>query len=450
MERSSRQGPAWLFASLLAIGAIADAALLLWYVREAWFSSLPITEFLLKTWDAVSLWTGRLLTAGGVLVSVAVFIARKRWPAQQTWQQQFAAAWLAVTDRLDRRPVAISVLTVQAGLAGILVYALLADVPRYLPPPSAILLIPERGEVLASTEESRKAGKLLRLDATTGKQALGVIDVGGSPDVMLYGRKSRNLYVLDVMHATVTVLKPDYSIKDVLASSGKVATSMAITPDERKLYISNQQPSPNATITVVDLTSKQATAHSIRGLNCPMGLAMVPNGSRLYVASQCGAGHDPVFVIDTASDRIEKVIPDFAVGGVEIAAAGKRPWIYVARGGFQRRTSGAIVDERAQVSVIDDAAVEPVPQRTIPLAATAMTTSPDGRYLFFGQTDGIGIVDAETGTQTRIDLGSRPGAISVGSQDGQNLALYAWLPEERRIFFTGLAGLLPQAPAKRP
>ena len=448
MERRSRQAPTWLFASLLAIGAIADVALFLLYVRQTWFSSLPITEFLLKTWDGVSLWTGRLVTAGGVLGSIVVFIARSRWPRQQTWQHRFAAAWLVVTDRLNRRPVAASALAVQIGAAGILLYMLLAEVPQYLPPPSAILLIPERGEVLVSTEESRKAGKLLRFDATTGKQQLGVIDVGGSPDLMLYGRRSRNVYVLDVMAATVTVLKPDYNVKERLPSTGKVATSMAITPDERKLYISNQQPSPNATITVVDLKSKQATAHSIRGLNCPMGLAMVPDGSRLYVASQCGAGRDPVFVIDTGNDRIEKAMPDFAVGGVDIAAAGKRPWIYVARGGFPRRTSaGTVVDERAQVSVIDGVTEERIAQKTIPLAATAMTTSPDGRYLFFAHADGIEIVDAETGSQARIDLGSAPSAISVNSQDGASLTLYAWIPEEHRIFFTGLAGLLPQAPA---
>src|SRR5207245_344955 len=167
-------------------------------------------------------------------------------------------------------------------------------------------------------------GKIVRVTTKTGMDLLDVIDVGGTPDRMLVGPRSHRVYVLDTQNAKVTVVNPDHSVREVISSHGKISTAIALTPDERKLYISNQQPSPDATIEVVDLTKQPHPWHSIHGFNCPMGLGILPDGSKLYVATQCGSGHDPVVVVDTRTDKIVRTIQDFVIGS-EVVVAGKSP-----------------------------------------------------------------------------------------------------------------------------
>ena len=64
-------------------------------------------------------------------------------------------------------------------------------------------------------------------------------------------------------------------------------------------------------------------------VNCPEGMTITPDGDRIYLASQCGSGNDPVFVIDTSTEDVT-AIPGFPVGH-NVAVAPARQKVYVSR-----------------------------------------------------------------------------------------------------------------------
>ena len=367
-------------APSIALLAAVDLILTLAVIHREWFSSLKWGAFLWVAWDAVSLWAGRAITIAGVLVPAAVYLRKKRWPAERTWKDTFAS----LADRLPgwgaRAPVVFTAFGALLLIAAGTTYVLLTEQTRFAPSASPVLMTPNGSEVYVITPASQQVGKILRIDATTGKDTLGVIDVGGTPYGMLAGPRSGHVYVLDLQRALVTVLDSNRKTVAVIPSLGKVSTSIALTPDERKLYISNQQPSPQATVTVVDLAQKGHPVAFDRRIQLPMGLGMLPDGSKLYVASQCGGGHDPVFVVDTASDKIVKSLPDFATGS-EIAVAGKDLRVYVSRSAYAwRDPAGNVMAEGPRISAIDPARDESVTAETIKGGGSALTVSPDGQY----------------------------------------------------------------------
>lgn len=430
---------------LVATLAVVDLVLLLGVVHREWFSSLLLSDFLWIVWDAISLWAGRTITIAGVLIPILFYLFKKRWPMEQTWKETVAYL-LGKCSVLFVRPSAIfSIFGVLLVSAAVLTYVLFTIHPQFAATPSSVLITPDGSELYVITQKSHETGKIVRYDSTTGKEKLGVIDVGGTPDRMLAGPRSGYVYVLDVQNARVTVINSNHSIREVISSTGKFATSIALTPDERKLYISNQQPSPHSIITVVDLTKKEHPSHSIDGFNCPMGISIMPDGSKLYVASQCGGGHDPIFVVNTRTDKIVRTIRGFAVGN-EVAVAGGNLRVYVSRSNFGRSDrDGNRIEEPARISVIDSARDVSVDAETINDRSMALTVSPDGKYLFYSTNISIEILNTETKKRSSIDLGSGATGITVNRPDrnSASLVLYAWLPDQNRIFFTGLDGLLP-------
>jgi DNA-binding beta-propeller fold protein YncE len=430
---------------LVATLAVVDLVLLLGVVHRECFSSMLLSDFLWIVWDAVSLWAGRIITIAGVLIPILFYLFKKRWPMERTWKETVAYL-LGKCSVLFVRPSAIftasGILLVSAA---VLTYVLFTIHPQFAAAPSSVLITPDGSELYVITQRSHEAGKIVRFDATTGKQELGVIDVGGTPDRMLAGPRSGYAYVLDVQNARVTVINTNHSIREVISSTGKFATSMALTPDERKLYISNQQPSPHSIITVVDLTKKEHPTHSIDGFNCPMGISILPDGSKLYVASQCGGGHDPIFVVNTRTDKIVRTIRDFAVGN-EVAVAGENLRVYVSRSNFgSEDQNGNRIEQPARISVIDSAKDERVDAETINDSGVALTVSPDGKYFIYSTKTSIEILNTETKKRSSIGLGSWATGITVNrpDRDSASLVLYAWVPDQNRIFFTGLDGLLP-------
>ncbi|MGH8092263.1 MAG: YncE family protein [Chthoniobacterales bacterium] len=431
--------------SLVAICAAVDLLLVLGVVHREWFSSLSTKDYLWAAWDSISLWSGRALTIGSVLVPIVVYVLKKRWPVERTWKDDFASLWEKGSTLCNRSWAILAALGVLVMAAATFTYLLRIEQPYFAAPASPVLITFDGSEVYYITQQSQKHGKILHFDTSTGKDFERPIDVGGRPDRMLEGSHSHCIYVLDTENAKVTVLNPNHSMREIISSRGQIASSIALTPDERKLYISNQQPSPHATITVIDLTKKDRPWHSIGGLNCPMGIGILPDGSKLYVASQCGSGEDPVFVIDAREDKGIRAIKGFATGS-ELAVAGRSPEIYVSRSDFTSLDENDNpVRESPRISVIDPATDKSINAETIDGGGSALTVSPDGQYFFFSTSKSIKILNTKTRATHRIFLSCAAAGIAVGAPNRKtsSFVLYAWLPDQDRIFFTGLDGLLP-------
>jgi DNA-binding beta-propeller fold protein YncE len=428
---------------LTGIFAVLDLAL----VRLEWFSSVPIGAYLLGVWDAISLWSGRVITAAVVVVPLLVYMFKKRWPAERKWQEMVASVFGTISPWRNSPKIVFPAFSVLFAIAVGLTYVLCIGRPQYQVPASSVLITPDGSEVYVITPASSADGQILRLDSTTAKKLLGIIDIGGAPYRMLVGPRTGFVYVLDVQGAKVTVINPKLSgsTVEVFQSTGKVPTSIVLTPDERKLYIANQQPSPHAPITVVELKKKDHPSHSIEGFNCPQSLGILHDGSKLYLATQCGSGLDPVFVIDSRTDKVVRSLEGFAVGS-EVAVAGKKQNVYVSISKFASLDKlGQLVEEPARISVIDPEKDERIEAQTLNGGGSVLTASPDGRYLLYSTNTSIEILNPETQKTRSIPLGCAAAGIAIRKPDPNkpSLLLYAWLPAQNRVFFTGLDGLLP-------
>lgn len=234
----------------------------------------------------------------------------------------------------------------------------------------------------------------------------------------------------------IYVLDPDSDVVHVINGAspwreekpipvGKTARSIALSADGRKLYVGVEGPIPLGKIVVLNTTNLEEMK-SIGEVGCPEGLFAASGAPLLFVATQCGAGNDPLYVIDTRNDTVIKRIPGFAVGWGVIATPDARI-VFVSSGDGVSHVNMVRNYMQANPEII---------RLSFP-NLTALALSPDGRLLLVGTTvEGqkevksliVGF-DASTGRQCgSVGLDEAPSDIAI-AQDG---ALLASLPH--RIF----------------
>jgi DNA-binding beta-propeller fold protein YncE len=306
---------------------------------------------------------------------------------------------------------------------------------------SSTLLMAPNSEIYVADE---KRGGVIVFGSDVNQGARHFIDFNtGKPSQMVVAARRQKVYVVDQAKQSVGVI--DMKTHTLIGQfpTGKFPVAMAITPDERKLYVANQQPAPQGTISVIDLETGRSRP-AISDVNCPQGLAMAPDGIFLYVVTQCGAGEDPVFVIDTRTDTKAETIPGLAVGStIAIAPAGEK--LYVARSGYYTRDASTerplSVPDQVSVIITKTNKLE----ASYPMNAVLFATTPDGKYLIAGDGPRLNFIDTTTFSVARtIQFDTVPGGVVVSrNKEKTGLLCYVWLPEENRLFFTALTGLLP-------
>ena len=313
---------------------------------------------------------------------------------------------------------------------------------RLTPLSGSTLLIAPNSKIYVADENK---GGVIVFDANANQSKPDFINFDlGRPGRMVVAPRRERIYVIDKAKACVGVIDLKTHKFICQYQTGDTPQAIAITPDERKLYIANEQPAPQGTISVIDLDNGQTK--TISDVNCPEALAISPDGTFLYVITQCGAGEDPVFVIDTRTDTkiVDKTISGLAVGSsTAIAPSGDK--LYVGRVGYYTRDPSterplSIPD---QISVIDTKTGKLETSR--PITAYLFGTTPDGRYVIAGDGPRLHFIDTKTYAITKtLQFDSAPGGVAVTwSKDKTGLLCYVWLPKENRLFFAGLTGILP-------
>jgi WD40 repeat protein len=426
---------------------VVDLLLGLAAIYRMWYISMPVGDYLWFAWDKISLWAGRGVTIVGVLVPIVAYLLRGRVPPAQSRRKIFESLLHRFSTWRKRTAVIGCSIAVELLVAATLVMVIFSQHPQIGMPPSTVMLAPNGLEVYVITYDEKKNGEIRRYSTNAGKDLLGTIDIGGGPELsMLIGPRNHHIYILDIYHGLVTEVDPSSPAnRKAVFLSGRIATSMAITPDGRKLYVSNQQPVPNAPISIVDLTSKEFPTKEIEGFNCPEFLTILPTKQKLYVVTQCGSGLDPVFIVDTKTDKKIGAIKGFAVGS-RIVATSDGEKVYVVRSrNIALDENGNQIDEPARISVIDTKTDKMIKVDAYVGDVGALTVSPDGRYLFFSVGRTIKILNAETLATSSVAVGADASGIAVGypSPGSSSLVLYAWLPNLNYLYLTGLDGLLP-------
>jgi DNA-binding beta-propeller fold protein YncE len=317
-----------------------------------------------------------------------------------------------------------------------------------VPPASAILstvdIAPDQREIFIALEKT----PYVAVFAADSQRRIGEIEIGnpalpnGRPQILgMAPRRGQNgeLYVVDGNANELVVFdRRNYRAGHIARIPvGQNPRFMAITPDQRKAYVSNERPVPQGSISVIDLVSHRVT-RTITGVNCPEGLVLSPDGTRLFVVTQCGAGQDPLFIIDTATDAVLKGVPGFAVG-LDLVISPDGGKLYIARGSYQTRdtATGQVTTVPSQLSVVRTSDNQKV--KTLTIAVRALAFTADGRQLLVGGDKVVRMIDtASDEVVNTIPLSASPTGI-VTTRDNK---AYMWLPDENRLFLLGLSGLL--------
>jgi len=444
--KSQRNWPRLVITSMI-VCLIADLLLSLWAVRSGWFSSMPATSYLWVVLKGLSTGIGAVTSGIAVLWGILKLFLKHKLPRPDQIAQSVARR---ISMLLHQLRVSLPILTALMIVAPLLIWLSRQKLP-FLPPASSVVIAPDGKEVyVADYIVSEKLGMVQVFDARTGKTPYARINFStGKPEFMAIGPKSGNIYVVDTLGRTLAVIdKKTHEIKRSGIPVGETPHAIAITPDELKAYISNEQPSPQGSISVIDLKTDTLST-KITGVNCPEGLAISRDGKRLYVSSQCGAGQDPVFVIDTQRDKVVAAIPGLAVGGVPVVVTPDGRKIYVGRSSFRTRnpSTGSTVSVPDQLSVIEAGRKEYRIAKSLRLSVACLAVTPDGKYVLAAGGLQVNIISTETDTvKNTIPLEAAPAGIAVATaKDESGYICYVWLPEERHLFFLGLSGLLQTA-----
>ena len=127
------------------------------------------------------------------------------------------------------------------------------------------------------------------------------VAVGDAPNALVFGRGDTLLYVSSFLGGTVA----EISVSGALAIArtftlGGKPQGMALSPDGSKLYVANE----SGVLDVVDIASGTVTAPVSLG-GSGFGLAMTPDTLQLYVTLLSGG----VAVVDRASLSVTRTIP---------------------------------------------------------------------------------------------------------------------------------------------
>ena len=252
------------------------------------------------------------------------------------------------------------------------------------------------------------------------------VPTGSSPQAIVRSRDGRYLYIANSGNGTMSIF--DLRDQKLLApvKVGNRPRWIAASPDGKRLYVSNEAGS----ITVVDAAT-QATIGEIEGVNCPEGLAVSPTGDRLYVASQCGGGTDPLFIVDTNSDKKIDEVPGLAVGNAVITSKdGKK--IYVTRANFNwfDPRSGKV---GAPLSIIDAETLRVIKTLILQVSASGLALTPDGRYVLVTNGYQLSVVDSQNDEViNNLSLRGYGGAIAVRTD---NVVIVAVSDARRLVTF---------------
>jgi YVTN family beta-propeller protein len=182
-------------------------------------------------------------------------------------------------------------------------------------------------------------------------------------------------------------------------SSGRDPESFDLTPDGRKLYVSNEETSE---VTVVDMKTGSAL-RSVKVGDEPEGVTVAPDGRTVWVT--CESSNE-VHVLATGSDAvIARIATGVRPRAVAFTPDGKRAFVTTENGG-----TVDVVDTKTYVrvaSIRTGEAARPMGIALSPNGAVAFVTN--------GRAGSIGVIDVASGRLTRTldGIGTRPWGIAV-------------------------------------
>lgn len=206
--------------------------------------------------------------------------------------------------------------------------------------------------------------------------------------LLLAGRAARAeslVYVVNVGSHDVSVI--DGTTNGVVATIpvAQQPNGIAVTPDGQRVYVSSFL---TDSVAVIDAATRAVVGSIPVGVE-PVGVAVSPDGARIYVANR---GSNSVSVIDRATDAVVATVDD-GIGpgsnGIALTPDGTRAYVNNA---FSRQPGTLSVIDTDTAMVVAGIEVAPNPKR--------VAIAPGGRTAYVGnfRSWNISVVDVPTNT----------------------------------------------------
>jgi YVTN family beta-propeller protein len=246
-------------------------------------------------------------------------------------------------------------------------------------------------------------------DADRSADGIGVIDLpqkkllkklpsGVDPEEFAVSPDGKRLYISNEDVATASILNVESGKVEQIVRVKKEPEGVALTPDGKFVYVTCET---GGEVLVIDTATKKAVAEIPIG-GRPRTVAFLPDGSRAFVPSETAG---TVTVVDTASHRILQVIklpPGSRPMGTAMAPDGKRLYVSTGRDGT--------------VCVLDPAGGKVLQTIQVGKRPWGLGLAPDGKLLFVanGPSDDVSVVDLVTLKEVgRVKAGRGPWGVAI-------------------------------------
>jgi 6-phosphogluconolactonase (cycloisomerase 2 family) len=438
---------------------LLDAALVLWAIWAIYFVSVSPLHYVALVWGAFAAAIALVPAATGAYRIVRTVLSGKISEREPVSIDHLILVFVDTVRRTLSRPsISIPAIVLLALIPPALLFYFLPD--KSVLASSSVLVIP-RGDDKVIYIADPDNGQILVFLSSALAQPPAIVPIGthgnqpgkGRPETMIELRRSEKvhlIFVADTASDTVRIIDvtKNNAVNPYSLPVGRAPRALAITPDLKKLFVSNEQPIPNGTISVFDISSdKPEEFHSvstIEKVKCPEGLSVSPNGRHLYVATQCSGGEDAVLIIDTATNVVEEEIRGLAVGtSVTVSANGRQ--IYVGRGNYPcvRADPNEPGSPFSIVNLISKKTSTFCLRTSV--GAIALSRDVGHRYLFVANGNRLTVFDTEKLSDERklealltdpspylsdISLEASVAGMAIADDN----SVYAFLPVSRRLF----------------
>jgi DNA-binding beta-propeller fold protein YncE len=456
-----RAWPQWMKSALAALAIIlflADAIYVLWAIWSSYFVSVPPFQYATLVWGIFSGIVAMVpIAAAGHRIIRAIVTGHEQRPRRISIDHLIFVFVQGLSTALRRPWVSLPAIMVLAAVAPVIY--LLARVETSPRTSSSVVVVTRGDDKFIYVADSDK-GEVLVYQSKALNEPVAKIPIGthgnqpgrGRPENMIElhrDDKVHLIFVTDTVYNQVHIINLNgNTVSNSDLSIGLAPRSLAITPDQKKLFVSIEQPAPNGTIRVFDISSDNPQdfhlTSTISQVNCPEGLSISPDGRRLYVATQCSGGEDPVLVIDTATNKALYAIRKLAVGSsVTVSHDGRQ--VFVGRGNFPcARPNPDEAGSPFSVVSLDDGKISSFCLRTS-VGPIALSRDPNQRLLFVGNGTRLTVFDTQKLADRKTletmltdadpyltDIPLEAAVNGIGVADDNSV--FAFLPQSRRLF----------------
>ena len=181
---------------------------------------------------------------------------------------------------------------------------------------------------------------------------------------------------------------------------GNFPTGVAITPDGRFAYITNQD--AIGTVSIIDAAAKTVLPGSIPVGTFPIGVAVTPNARFAYVAN----GDDTVSVIDVATNSAPTAPIPFGTGTEPFGVA------VTPNGQFAYITNSANNTVSVIATATNTVVGSPI---VVGIFPQGVAITPDGRFAYIANfgSGTISVINTATNAVATISVGGSPEGIAI-------------------------------------